>query len=35
MGKSKASGMIVAAVVGEMAYSEKGNIEYAKANDFH
>jgi len=33
--KSKASGMVVEAVVGDMAYSEKGNIEYSKENDFH
>ena len=26
---------MVEAVVGDMAYSEKSNIEYAKANDFH
>jgi transposase len=33
--KSKAAGMIVNAVVGDMAYSEKSNIEYAKDNNFY
>lgn len=32
--KSKAAGMTVEAVVGDMAYSEKGNIELAKHEDF-
>jgi len=27
--------IITAAVVGDMAYSEKSNIEYTKTNDFH
>ena len=32
--KSKVAGMMVEAVAGDMAYSEKSNIEYAKAYDF-
>lgn len=33
--KSKAAGVKVEAVVGDMAYSEKGNIELAKREEFH